>query len=283
MRDYLLAVLFGIVEGVTEFLPVSSTAHIRLAQDLLDVPMDDPFWKIFAIIIQLGAVLCIPLHFFDRFVKFVSTFPRGEGGNRSALNHPLSLVVLAAVVTAGPAYLLDRKIGENLESLTIIAAALIIGGMLMWAIDSAHTKVTTESIEQMRFWQAMIIGAAQIVAAAFPGTSRSFATIVAGETVGLTRPAAVEFSFFLAVPIMFGASLLKLAQVFFTAANDPNWHVQMTPHLWAVLATGFITSFLVAWAVVCWFMHWVHRHGFVPFAVYRILLGLGIFGWLALQ
>lgn len=283
MNDYLLAVLFGIVEGVTEFLPVSSTAHIRLAQDLLDVPMDDAFWKVFAIVIQLGAVLCIPIYFFDRIVKFISTFPRGEGGQRSAWNHPLSLVLIAAAVTAGPAYLLDKTIGENLESLTIIAAALVVGGVLMWAIDSAHMNVTTESTEQMRFWQAMVIGAAQILAAAFPGTSRSFATILAGEAVGLTRPAALEFSFFLAIPIMFGASLLKLSQVFFTAATDSIWQVEMTPHLWGVMATGFITSFFVAWAVVAWFMHWVRRHGFVPFAIYRIVLGLGILGWLYLR
>lgn len=283
MKDYLLAVLFGIVEGVTEFLPVSSTAHIRLAQDLLDVPMDDAFWKVFAIVIQLGAVLCIPIYFFDRIVKFISTFPRGEGGQRSAWNHPLSLVLIAAAVTAGPAYLLDKTIGENLESLTIIAAALVVGGVLMWAIDSAHMNVTTESTEQMRFWQAMVIGAAQILAAAFPGTSRSFATILAGEAVGLTRPAALEFSFFLAIPIMFGASLLKLSQVFFTAATDSTWQVEMTPHLWGVMATGFITSFFVAWAVVAWFMHWVRRHGFVPFAIYRIVLGLGILGWLYLR
>jgi undecaprenyl-diphosphatase len=134
-------------------------------------------------------------------------------------------------------------------------------------------------MEQMRFWQAMVIGAAQIVAAAFPGTSRSFATIVAGEAVGLSRPAAVEFSFFLSIPVMFGASLLKLAQTFAragggAAAADAQWQVEMTPHLWGVLATGFVTSFFVAWGVVAWFMHWVHRHGFIPFAVYRIVLGV---------
>jgi undecaprenyl-diphosphatase len=280
VRDYLLAVLFGIVEGVTEFLPISSTAHIRLAQDWFELPMDDPFWKLFAVVIQLGAVLCIPIYFRRRIVDFLRTFPRGATGDRTVWNHPLSLVIIATLVTAGPAYLLDKTIGENLESLGIIATALIAGGVLMWLIEFAHMPTTTESMEQMKFWQAMVIGVAQIVAAAFPGTSRSYATIVAGEGVGLSRPAAVEFSFFLAIPVMFGASLLKLAQVFFrntgaaTAPADAQWDVAMTPHYWGVLATGFVVSFLVAWGVVAWFMHWVRRHGFIPFAIYRIVLGV---------
>ena len=268
MTDYLLAVLFGIVEGVTEFLPISSTAHIRLAQDVFRVRMDDPFWKLFAVVIQLGAVLCVPIYFRDRIAKFVRTFPHGESGERNVWNHPVSLVLLATAVTAGPAYLLDKKIGENLESLGIIATALIVGGVVMWVVEYWHMRVTTESTEQMTFGQAMLIGAAQIVAAAFPGTSRSFATIVAGEAVGLSRPAAVEFSFFLAIPVMFGASLLKLVQA--------QWQVDMTPHLWGVLATGFVTSFFVAWGVVAWFMHWVRKHGFVPFAIYRIVLGVAV-------
>jgi undecaprenyl-diphosphatase len=275
VRDYLLAVLFGIVEGVTEFLPISSTAHIRLAQDVLNVPMDDAFWKLFAVVIQLGAVLCIPIYFRHRIMDFLRTFPRGASGDRNVWNHPLSLVIIATAVTAGPAYLLDKKIGENLESFAIIGSALIAGGVIMWLIEYWHMRITTESMEHMRFWQAMVIGAAQIVAAAFPGTSRSFATIVAGEAVGLSRPTAVEFSFFLSIPVMFGASLLKLAQAFFHRHGaDGQWQVEMTPHLWGVLAVGFVVSFVVAWGVVAWFMHWVRRHGFIPFAVYRIVLGV---------
>ena len=280
MKDYLLAVLFGLVEGVTEFLPISSTAHIRLAQDLLDVPMEDPFWKLFAVLIQLGAVLCVPIYFRDRIVNFVRTFPRGQTGERTIWNHSLSLVVIAAGVTAGPAFLLDKTIGENLESLPIIAWALITGGILMWVIDGIHMNVTTEKMERMSLWQAMLIGAAQILAAAFPGTSRSFATIHAGEAVGLSRPAAVEFSFFLAIPIMFGASMLKLTQALFKGAADPSLRVEMTPHTWLVLVIGFATSFLVAWGVVAWFMHWVRQHGFIPFAIYRIFLGLVVLVWM---
>ena len=280
MRDYLLALLFGVVEGVTEFLPISSTAHIRIAQDLLDVPMDDPFWKLFTVVIQLGAVLCIPIYFRDRIAKFLRSFPRGSSGDRTVWNHPLSLVIVAAAVTAGPAYLLDKTIGENLESLGIIAAALIAGGVLMWVVDAVHMRITTDNMERMTLWQAMVIGAAQILAAAFPGTSRSYATIVAGEAIGLSRPAAVEFSFFLAIPVMFGASLLKIGQTLLQSSPDAQWQVQMTGHDWLVLAVGFVTAFFVAWGVVAWFMHWVHRHGFIPFAVYRIVLGLAVWIWL---
>ena len=174
MKNYLLAILFGIVEGITEFLPISSTAHIRLAQDLLDVPMDDAFWKLFEVVIQLGAVLCVPIYFRDRIRKFLRTFPRGESGDRTIWNHPLSLVLLATLVTAGPAYLLDKKIGENLESMGIIGAALIAGGILMWIVDSVHLKVTTESTEQMAFWQAMVIGAAESWRRCFPGPVAHF-------------------------------------------------------------------------------------------------------------
>lgn len=280
MRDYLLALLFGVVEGVTEFLPISSTAHIRIAQDLLDVPMEDPFWKLFAVVIQLGAVLCIPIYFRDRIARFLRSFPRGAGGDRTVWNHPLSLVIVAAAVTAGPAFLLDKTIGENLESQGIIAAALIAGGVLMWVVDAVHMRITTDNMERMTLWQAMVIGAAQILAAAFPGTSRSYATIVAGEAIGLSRPAAVEFSFFLAIPVMFGASLLKIGQTLLQSSPDAQWQVQMTGHDWLVLAVGFVTAFFVAWGVVAWFMHWVHRHGFIPFAVYRIVLGLAVWIWL---
>jgi undecaprenyl-diphosphatase len=273
VTDYWYAVLLGIVEGVTEFLPISSTAHIRLVQHVVHLPMDDPFWKLFAVVIQLGAVLCIPIYFWHRIVEFLRTFPRGASGDRNIWNHPLSLVLIATFVTAGPAYLLDKKIGENLESFAIIGTALIVGGLLMWLIEYWHMRITTDSMEQMKFWQAMVIGAAQIIAAAFPGTSRSFSTIVAGEAVGLSRPTALEFSFFLAIPIMFAASLLKLAQAFLHRTGAQG-QVDMTPHLWGVLATGFIVSFFVAWGVVAWFMHWVRRHGFIPFAVYRIVLGV---------
>src|SRR5262249_20570981 len=115
VNDYVRSVILGIIEGLTEFLPVSSTAHLRIFQPLIDIPLDEPYWSVSAIVIQLGAILALPVYFYSRIVKFLSTFPRGERGEKNVLTHPVSLTLIAFVCTAGPAYLLRRQIGENLE------------------------------------------------------------------------------------------------------------------------------------------------------------------------
>src|SRR6266850_1628212 len=121
MNDYLLSVLLGIVEGLTEFLPVSSTAHLRITEALLHLQLSDPYWKMYSIVIQLGAILTLPIYFRARIAKFLSTFPKGERGDRTVLTHPLSLVMIAFVVTAVPAFLLKKKISLNLEDLHVMA------------------------------------------------------------------------------------------------------------------------------------------------------------------
>src|ERR1700722_15843416 len=128
INDYLQSTILGIVEGLTEFLPVSSTAHLRIAEGLLGIRLDDPFWKMYTIVIQLGAILCLPVYFFPRILKFLRTFPNGERADRNVFNHPLTLTMVAFVVTAGPAYLLSKEIGENLENLKVMGLALLIGG-----------------------------------------------------------------------------------------------------------------------------------------------------------
>src|SRR5580693_8776266 len=126
MNDYLLSLLLGIVEGLTEFLPVSSTAHLRIAEALLHIDLGDGYWKMYTIVIQLGAILCLPIYFRERIAKLLSTFPKGENGDRTILTHPLSLVMIAFVVTAGPAFLLTKEIGKHLEDLTIIGTSLLV-------------------------------------------------------------------------------------------------------------------------------------------------------------
>ena len=126
MNDYLLSVLLGIVEGLTEFIPVSSTAHLRLTEALLHVSLSDGYWKMYSIVIQLGAILCLPVYFRERIANSLSSFPRGERGDRTVLTHPLSLVAIAFVVTAIPAFLLTKVIGQNLESLHVIGTALLV-------------------------------------------------------------------------------------------------------------------------------------------------------------
>src|SRR5215831_20581836 len=206
MYDYLLSVLLGVVEGLTEFLPVSSTAHLRICEALLHIDLQDGFWKMYTIVIQLGAILALPVYFWSRIVKFVSTFPKGERGNRTIFTHPLSLTIIAFVVTAIPAWLLTKVIGKNLENLWVMAWALLIGGIVMWVVDAVFTRPHTMHMEEMTLPQAVWIGAAQILSAVFPGTSRSMFTIAAGQTAGMSRPAALEFSFFLSMPTMLVAT-----------------------------------------------------------------------------
>src|SRR5215469_12509632 len=181
LNDYLLSVIFGIVEGLTEFLPVSSTAHLRISEALLHISLSDGYWKMYSIVIQLGAILCLPLYFWSRILKFLSTFARGESGNRTVLTHPLSLVMIAFVVTAIPSFLLTKVIGKHLEDITIIGYSLLIGGIVMWFVDARNAKseaagegasgslIHTWHMEMMSLGQAVWIGACQILSAVFPG------------------------------------------------------------------------------------------------------------------
>jgi undecaprenyl-diphosphatase len=273
MSDYLVALVVGIVEGLTEFLPVSSTAHIILAQKLLGLELDNPFWKMFAVVIQLGAILSVVVYFWPRLVEFLGSFLTALRGPNDGTavwwRHPLALVLCSFVVTAIPCFLMDKFIGENLESPLMIGLAMVIGGIAMVWIDRTYgSQSTTSSMEQMTMKQAIVIGAAQILAAAFPGTSRSMATIAGGQVMGLSRPSALEFSFFLSIPVMFAASGFKLLQYIMKSEES------IGSGQWMTLAIGFLTSFVVALAVIAWFMQWVKARGFTPFAVYRIIVGL---------
>lgn len=278
MNDYLISVLLGIIEGLTEFLPISSTAHLRIAEALLNLDLHDSFWKMYSIVIQLGAILALPVYFREKIAKFLSSFPRGERGDRTLLTHPLSLTLIAFVVTAIPSYLLKKQIGQNLESLPVMAWALLIGGVLMWVVDAVFTKPGTSQMDEMSLPQALWIGAAQILAAVFPGTSRSMCTIAAGQTAGLSRSAALEFSFFLSMPTMAvatGYDLLKTIMPHKQDASDAAIApLAMNAHTWIVLGIGFVVSFIVALGVVAWFIRWVRTRGFAPFAIYRIVAGL---------
>jgi undecaprenyl-diphosphatase len=280
MNDFLLSVILGILEGVTEFLPVSSTAHLRIAEKLLHLDLHDSFWKMYTIVIQLGAILALPVYFRSRITKFLLSFPRGERGHRTMLTHPLSLTLIAFVITAIPAWLLKKQIGQNLESLSVMAWAILLGGVIMWIVDAMFTRPRTMNMEEMSLPQAAWIGAVQILSAVFPGTSRSMCTIAAGQTGGLSRAAALEFSFFLSMPTMVvatGYDLLKTIMPHHHDAGDAAIApVSMNAHGWIVLAIGFVVSFVVALGVVAWFMRWVRERGFAPFAIYRIVLGLGL-------
>jgi len=276
MNDFLLSILLGVVEGLTEFLPVSSTAHLRIVEALLHLDLHDTFWKMYTIVIQLGAILALPVYFWDRILKFLRTFPGGERGDRNVLTHPLSLTMIAFVITALPAWALKKQIGQNLENLWVMAWALLIGGVIMWIVDLVCTRPHTTEMERMSLPQAIWIGAAQILSAVFPGTSRSMSTIAAGQIAGMSRPAALEFSFFLSMPTMVVATGYDLLKTLKPSSHDTSnlAPLHVSGHQWIVLAIGFAISFIVALAVVAWFMRWVRARGFAPFAIYRIVLGI---------
>ena len=277
MNDYLISVVLGIVEGLTEFLPISSTAHLRIVEALFGLNLQDSFWKMYTIVIQLGAILALPVYFWERILKFLASFPRGERGDRTILTHPLSLTLAAFAVTAIPSWLLKKQIGQNLESLSVMAWALLIGGVVMWIVDVICRKPRTQSMEEMTLPQALWIGAVQILSAVFPGTSRSMSTIAAGQTAGLSRSGALEFSFFVSMPTMVvatGYDLLKTIRPGHDAAESGLAPLAMNAHGWIVLAIGFVVSFIVALGVVAWFMRWVRARGFAPFAIYRIVFGI---------
>jgi undecaprenyl-diphosphatase len=275
VSPYLLAILFGIVEGVTEFLPISSTAHLRMLKPIFHISLADPYWKMFDVVIQFGAVLCVPVYFRRRIVQFVRTFPKGTTGDHDLFTHPLSLVMVAALITLAIGYAMKSVISHNLESIHVIGSALLIGGAVMWAVDAMFDRPRTQDVNDMNILQATWVGLVQVLSAVFPGTSRSMATIAAGQVGGLSRAAALEFSFFVSMPVMFVACGYDLLKTLRPGHNDiglvPG---SMNTSHWITLAIGFVVSFIVAFAVVAWFMNWVRRRGFVPFAVYRILLGL---------
>lgn len=295
LNPYIQSIILGIVEGLTEFLPVSSTAHLRITEALMHIPLsaalcpapdlacsqDVSYWAMYTIVIQLGAILALCLLFLGRIAEFVRTFPGGEEGNGAWYNHPITMTFVAFACTSGPALALHKWSEKNLGSLNAIAIALLAGGVAMWVIDAwaSRRDAFTTHVEQMNILQAIWIGLMQTLSAIFPGTSRSMSTIAAGQIADLDRPTALEFSFLLSIPTMIAATGWDLVKEIHPHANGAGVvaaHVIMNQQRWIVLLIGTVVSFIVALGVVEWFLRWVRNHGFTIFAIWRILLG----GWL---
>jgi undecaprenyl-diphosphatase len=187
--------------------------------------------------------------------------------------------------------LLTKVIGKHLESLYIMGSSLLIGGIVMWIVDAMNakwelagpaaigTRLHTWKMEDMGLGQAIWIGACQILSAVFPGTSRSMSTIAAGQIAGMSRGAALEFSFFLSIPTMVVATAYDLLKSLRGKGENAIGVTHIDPHGWVVLAIGFVVSFIVAYGTVAWFLAWVRKHGFAPFAVYRIIVGAVVLAW----
>ena len=275
MNVYLLSVILGVIEGVTEFLPISSTAHLRIAQALMGLSLDDEFWKLFAIFIQLGAILSVVVLYRERLLRFVKDAQRvafwkkGIGISRE----PLGLISLCFLFTALPAFALKKIAGKNLENMQVILSALVVGGIVMILVDYLFAKRgRIEKIEEMSPWQAIWIGLVQTLSAVFPGTSRSMSTIAAGQLAGLSRSAALDFSFLVSIPVMAVATVYDLLKY-----KKETGGLALSGHQVALLSIGFFVSFIVAYGVVAWFLGYVRKKGFLPFGLYRIALAIFLF------
>lgn len=259
MTDLLIVILLGIVEGVTEFLPVSSTGHLILAGALLGLPEAD---ATFDIVIQLGAILAVVVLFWGRFMIVAHGLLRREP-QAIAFTRNVLLGFLPAAVVGAIAYKAIKAVLEApLIAPTVVAIALIVGGIAILVIERFAPPSRTGMVEDMSWRTALGIGVLQCLAM-IPGVSRSGATIMGARAMGVSRETAAEYSFFLAIPTMLGATTLTLWK---------SRHELSTAHVGSI-AIGFVVSFLVAMVVIRWFMSIVAKHGFQPFAWYRIVAG----------
>lgn len=268
MSDHIRAIILGIIEGVTEFLPISSTGHMLLVKDLLGIDLEnDPFWKLFIIVIQFGAILSVVWFFRKKLLELVCDFLRVRSVE-VMIKHPLFIVCLAVVPAGLAGLLLKKHIDTLMEHTLPIALALIVGGILMeWIERLTQNKGSVTDVKHVSLRASCMIGCAQVVSM-IPGVSRSGATIMGGLLCGLNRKTATEFSFLLSIPTMTAASSYSLYKHTAAISSDQ----------WVTLTIGFVTSFIVALCVVAWFLKFVQSHRFRLFIVYRIILGFLIIG-----
>ena len=256
--DWLYSIILGIVEGLTEFLPISSTGHLIVVGDLLRVPWPKSTLDTFEVVIQGGAILAVVVYYWRDLVTQASTIGRDQGVQR---------LWLGIVVAAIPAAILGALFGSRIKALlftpSVVAWALIVGGVLMYLIELRPRKAVTHQLETINLRQALIVGVVQCIALLWPGFSRSASSILGGMLTGLDRPTATKFSFYLGIPVLGGATLLD----FIKHRNDLG-----TAGI-TNIGIGFVVSFIVAYFVIGWLLRFVSTHDFKGFAVYRIIVG----------
>ena len=267
--DWIQTIIIAIVEGLTEFLPVSSTGHMIIAQNLLGVPQGDPFVHAFTFIIQFGAILSVVCLYWKRFFEFDNT-PAPQGSSFwQKLKHKYNFywILIVGVLPAVVIGLLAKKSGLLdwlLDSVEVVAIMLVLGGVFMLFCDRLFNKGSENNKVDER--RAFMIGLFQCISV-IPGVSRSMATIVGGMAQGLTRRRAAKFSFFLAVPTMAGATLLDLLDLM---KEDTAW---ATSHNITMLILGCVIAFVVALMAMKWFVNYITKYGFKAFGIYRIVVG----------
>lgn len=269
MLEILKAILFGIVEGITEWLPISSTGHMILLDEFVKLNVSKEFWDLFLVVIQLGAIMAVVILFWKKIWPF--GIPKKEG--ESIIKVPIFVMWIKIVVACLPAavvgILFDDILEKYLYNFPTVALMLIIFGVLFIIVErkNKHKKPIIKSLDDITYQTALLIGMFQLIAAIFPGTSRSGATILGALIIGVSRTVAAEFTFFLAIPVMFGASLLKLvkyvAEVGFVFTTN-----ELT-----ILIVGVVVAFVVSIIVIKFLMGYIKKNNFIPFGWYRIVLG----------
>lgn len=252
--NYFQSIIISIIEGLTEFLPISSTAHMRFANPLIGVS-PSPFVDMFEVVIQLAAILSVVVIYYKKFFDF----------SRTVFYLKLIIALIPAVIFGA---ILKKHIDEVLDNVTFIACVMIVGGIILLFIDKMFTRNIIDDEREITLQRSFVIGCFQVLAIIFPGLSRSAATIIGGMSQKLTRRVAAEFSFFLAVPTMFAASVKSFWDVY---KENPQ---VLNKESYSVLGIGAVVSFIVALFAVKFFIGYLQKHGFRAFGVYRILLGI---------
>ncbi len=267
MVEILKAILFGIVEGITEWLPISSTGHMILLDEFVTLDVSPEFWEVFLVVIQLGAIFAVVILFWNKIFPFdFSAKGRKKGIIRKDIFQMWFKVIAACVPAMIYGVLLDDLISPYLYNATVVAVMLIVFGIAFIVIENWNKgrKPRVKSIAALTYRDALLIGLFQLIAAIFPGTSRSGATIVGALLIGVSRTVSAEFTFFLAIPVMFGASLLKLVKYGFAFTGSEV----------LLLVVGMVSAFVVSMLVISFLMGYIRKHDFKVFGWYRIVLGL---------
>lgn len=274
VTEILKAIFFGIVEGITEWLPISSTGHMILLNEFVKLQVSDEFYKLFEVVIQLGAILAVILLFFHKLNPFSPSKSAPQRRNTWRLWFKVVLAVIPSAVIGLP---LDDWMDAHFYNYVVVAITLIVYGIAFLFVEreNSNRRAYANSVYDIDLKTAMLIGCFQCLSL-IPGTSRSGSTILGAIILGVGRAAGAEFSFFLAIPTMLGASVLKLVKFLLSG-------VSATGAEWAILAVGCVVSFVVSLLVIKGLMEYVRKHSFAVFGVYRIILGVLVLGYFAFQ
>ncbi len=267
LLEFLKAVLFGIVEGITEWLPVSSTGHLILLDEFLHLNISEGFYEMFQVVIQLGAILAVIVLFFQKLNPFS---PKKDLAQKKGTWQLWLKVIVAVIPSAVIGLLLDDWMDAHLYNYIVVAIMLIVYGVAFLFVEKWNQRRSfrINDVNEIDYRTALLMGAFQCLSL-IPGTSRSGATILGAIILGVARPAGAEFSFFMAIPTMLGASALKLLKFLMEGA-------QATPTEIMVLITGCVVSFIVSLIVIKGLMEYVRKHSFSIFGIYRIVLGVAV-------